>query len=345
METSCVNGPDLSICIPVYNCAEYLPAALDSILSQADDRTEVIVFDGGSTDQTPQLMQRYLTHPAVRYHRAAQRGGIDADLAACVALASAAYCWLFSGDDVMRPGAVQRARAWMGRNMDVIVCKHTICDIHMRFILDHPVLVPAHTTQRELSDREARLDWFSKAATTEAFFSFISGLVVRKQAWDRGRMPAGFECSCWAHVVRLLLLARDQLRVAYVPEVWLDQRGGNDSFARDGLVNRLRIGIEGYHRIADILYGQASEEAFHIRRVLRNEFTLRVFLITKAMCHAHPGRESESALDGLYARLHSDKSLRSRWLLMVYRMTPACVAWYLHRFIGAGRRLVAGARC
>ena len=78
----------VSVCIPVYNCAEYLPAALDSILDQAGDDVEVVVFDGGSTDGTPELMQGYASCSRVRYHRAAARGGIDADMAHTVARAS-----------------------------------------------------------------------------------------------------------------------------------------------------------------------------------------------------------------------------------------------------------------
>lgn len=49
----------LSIIIPVYNVSEYLPQCLDSILSQQDDRVEVIIIDDGSTDQSPELCDAY----------------------------------------------------------------------------------------------------------------------------------------------------------------------------------------------------------------------------------------------------------------------------------------------
>ena len=44
----------LSVCIPVYNCGKFLTEALESILSQAHDAIEVVVYDGGSTDDTAQ---------------------------------------------------------------------------------------------------------------------------------------------------------------------------------------------------------------------------------------------------------------------------------------------------
>jgi abequosyltransferase len=337
----------LSICIPVYNCGEYLPSAIDSILSQWEDRVEVVVYDGGSTDNTPELMQGYL-RPRLRYHRAEARGGIDADLAACVALSAGEYCWLFSGDDVMRPGALAKALEQIHTGSDAILCRHTICDIRMQVQYDHVVLrPPQEPAYVDLANITQRHSWFARAASTEAFFSFLSGIIICRQAWDRGRTNPAFAMSCWAHAERLLALGAQGLRVAYVPEIWLDQRGGNDSFARAGTVNRYRIAIEGYQDMADSLFGHDSFEAFHIRRVLRFEFTLRMFLDTKISCSERPERESRELLDRLYTRLHSDRSAVSFFFLWAYRLTPVWAAAYLRQAIrwlrGTLARRTAGA--
>ena len=42
----------LSIIIPVYNVEEYLPKCLNSIISQCDDRVQIILIDDGSTDNS-----------------------------------------------------------------------------------------------------------------------------------------------------------------------------------------------------------------------------------------------------------------------------------------------------
>ena len=45
-------GPyDLSFCIPTYNFADFLPQTLESIVSQADDRVQIVIVDGASTDK------------------------------------------------------------------------------------------------------------------------------------------------------------------------------------------------------------------------------------------------------------------------------------------------------
>lgn len=49
----------ISIIIPTFNRARYLPAAIDSVLSQGFDDCEVIVVDDGSTDDSLKLLAAY----------------------------------------------------------------------------------------------------------------------------------------------------------------------------------------------------------------------------------------------------------------------------------------------
>ena len=93
----------LSIAIPIYNFARFVPLTLDSIVAQDRvDEVEIVVVDGASTDDTPQVMEAYCAaHPQVRYVRLPQKGGIDRDMAIAFGQTSGDYCWLFSGDDIM----------------------------------------------------------------------------------------------------------------------------------------------------------------------------------------------------------------------------------------------------
>lgn len=51
--------PVLSVVVPVYNVAAYLPAALDSALSQSLKELEVIAVDDGSTDECSRILREY----------------------------------------------------------------------------------------------------------------------------------------------------------------------------------------------------------------------------------------------------------------------------------------------
>lgn len=48
-----------SVVIATYNCGHKLGATIDSVLSQPKDLYEMFVVDGGSTDQTAQLVEKY----------------------------------------------------------------------------------------------------------------------------------------------------------------------------------------------------------------------------------------------------------------------------------------------
>jgi abequosyltransferase len=302
---------------------EFVGQALDSILPQMTDEVEIVVYDGGSTDSTASLMESYVSNSAnLHYHRGAKRGGIDADLVKCVSFAQGEYCWLFSGDDVMRPKAIHKVLEWIERNHDVYICKHTICSKNMDVYHEHPVLKPDKAFVTNLNNPDERNEWFERAVTSEAFFSFISGLVVRREKWLSGQLPDEFNRSCWGHVARLFELIPTGLKVCYVPEVLLDQRGDNDSFRDKGIVNRFRIGIEGYHKLADIFFGHESKEAFNIRRVIRNEFPLASFLHAKLRCRNTPDIEDKQLLGDLINMAYCDTSLEGLRRRLCYYIFP-----------------------
>ncbi len=51
--------PQVSVIIPTYNRARYIARAVESVLSQTYRDFEIIVVDDGSSDNTPQVLERY----------------------------------------------------------------------------------------------------------------------------------------------------------------------------------------------------------------------------------------------------------------------------------------------
>lgn len=51
----------ISIVIPTYNCGNFLNFCLDSIVNQeySKDLIEILIIDGGSTDNTVETAQKY----------------------------------------------------------------------------------------------------------------------------------------------------------------------------------------------------------------------------------------------------------------------------------------------
>jgi abequosyltransferase len=299
--------PALSICIPTYNFGDFIGATLESIVSQLPENAEIVVLDGGSTDATAQVVVQFQAkYPQILYHRQGARGGIDRDMARSIDLARGLYCWLFSADDAMRPGSIEKIMRAIRTSRDVYLCKHTSCDFDMKAHGETAVLGIEKETTFDLGDAAQRLRYFELAQTTEAFFSFMGGIVVKREKWNSIPLNESFIGSCWAHVARMLELTTTGLSVTYIPEALLDRRGGNDSFADKGMVNRYRIAIDGYHRLAATFFASGSREAFHIRRVIRNEFNFMLFLYAEMQCRREPAKENLVLLNQLLHKAYCD---------------------------------------
>ena len=97
--------PRVSVIIPTYNYAHFLPDAVDSALRQTFRDYEVIVVDDGSTDHTPQVANRYDNH--IRYHRQDNRGLSAARNSGC-RIATGEYFAFLDADDVWDPEKLER---------------------------------------------------------------------------------------------------------------------------------------------------------------------------------------------------------------------------------------------
>lgn len=327
----------LSICMPTYNFGRFIAETLHSILEQdGAEEIEVVVLDGASADNTADIVTGLQKqYPQIKYFRLPVRGGIDRDMAKTVELASGEYCWLFSSDDIMRNGALELALNEIKQGYDLYLCRHAECTFEMQVLFEYPILCLNSEAVFDLANPEIRERYFSLAITTEAFFSFMGGLVIKKSTWDSVPLNEAFVGSCWALAARLFEVMRKRLTVKYVGKTCLYRRGENDFFMDKGVVNRLRIAIEGYHRLADTFFGHDSVEAFHIRRVLKNDFSVTVFSAAAQLCREKPETESKTLLDALVRQTYCDGSARdwrNRFLYAFYPLIAGVRRLYLATF-------------
>jgi glycosyltransferase involved in cell wall biosynthesis len=96
----------ISIVIPAYNYAAYLPEAIESVLSQGVEDIEIVICDDASTDDTPAVAQRYALDPRVRYLcNPVNLGAVD-NINYAMGLATGEYVLLLGADDYLEPGAL-----------------------------------------------------------------------------------------------------------------------------------------------------------------------------------------------------------------------------------------------
>jgi len=112
--------PAVSIILPTFNRAKFLPQAFASIRSQTFTDWELVVVDDGSTDNTHQLVEE-LTRgwpQRVRYHRQQNQGAYGARNTG-LDLARGGYIAFFDSDDVWLSHHLADCTAALSENPDV----------------------------------------------------------------------------------------------------------------------------------------------------------------------------------------------------------------------------------
>lgn len=98
--------PLISIVTPSFNQGEFIEATIQSVLEQDYPRVEHIVVDGGSTDNTLSILQKYETH--IKWRSEPDRGQADAINKGWQMASGEIVAWLNS-DDMYTPGAISAA--------------------------------------------------------------------------------------------------------------------------------------------------------------------------------------------------------------------------------------------
>ena len=98
----------ISVIVPCYNVAEWLPKCLDSILQQTYDNLEIIAIDDGSTDETGKIIDIYAARDSriVAIHQ--KNAGLVAVREKGIAIATGDYIGFVDGDDTISSDMYER---------------------------------------------------------------------------------------------------------------------------------------------------------------------------------------------------------------------------------------------
>ncbi len=94
----------VSIVIPVYNAQDYLHECIDSALSQTYDKTEIIIVDDGSTDNSPNILKKYENKIKIITKK---NGGTASALNLGIKNMTGTWFKWLSADDVLYPNALE----------------------------------------------------------------------------------------------------------------------------------------------------------------------------------------------------------------------------------------------
>ena len=110
--------PLVSLVTPSLNMARYLPVCIESVLGQDYPNIEYIVVDGGSTDGSLELLEKY--RGRLTYTTSRDRGPSDAAFKGFRQSHGEILAWL-NADDALEPGAIHTAVEYLQTHPDVDV--------------------------------------------------------------------------------------------------------------------------------------------------------------------------------------------------------------------------------
>lgn len=212
---------EISVALPVYNGANFLREALDSILAQDFSDFELVVSDNRSTDETPDILEEYAARDRrIRVHRSETFLPQAENVNRAVELCTGPWVKLFCHDDLMSTGCLSRLNEAMkdARISSVGLIGNRECWLFGNGFQYRPV---SEKGDEIIYQQGTNFLKSSLAGNGEIGLPSLTTAMVRRQAWsDLGGFDsrfAHFDVFFWTR----LLMTWDYL---FVPEILTTNR-------------------------------------------------------------------------------------------------------------------------
>jgi len=202
--------PLVSVVITAFNCAEFLTAAIDSVLAQTYRDYEIVIVNDGSTDDTDDVVQPYLKDQRLSYYKK-KNGGASSSRNLGIQNSRGDFVAFLDGDDLWEQRKLAEQMAVFERDPRVGVVFS-----HIRMI---------STTGKPIPYENPRCYRGFVLPHLYAYnFVPLSSSIVRRRLFDKCGMfdeslNMGMDYDLW---LRLSLLTEFD----YVPEVLIGYRVG-----------------------------------------------------------------------------------------------------------------------
>jgi glycosyltransferase involved in cell wall biosynthesis len=265
----------VSICIPSYNAARFLPAAIDSVLAQDFADFELVVSDDASTDDTAAVLGRY-ADPRLRVVRSEDRLGQAGNWNRCVELAGGEYVTLLHADDELLPGYLERAVAVLDAHADVRLVH---CSVEHIDEAGDPLFLQT-LLDEDLVDGDRLI---LRRLLLEGCVINPAGVMVRRTAYERAgpftdRIVWGVDWHMW---IRVAL----QGAVAYLAEPLARYREHGHSGTSAVMASGRNARDETW-AVEDLfaLVGQIRPELYVLKEPARRGVAHRTWCFAETMC-------------------------------------------------------------
>ena len=224
--------PLISVMIPVFNRADLLEDALQSVMCQYDEKLmEVWVVDDCSTTDNPEEIVNRYPPQSIKFYRQSQNVGQVRNLNKCIELANGTLIHILHCDDMVLPGFYQaimggysghpEAGAFFTRN-------HTINHDGSLLCVSEP-----------LQEQSGYIpNWFVKIATAQLVQT--PSIVVKKEVY--GKLGGFNQMLTWTEDWEMWVRISKIYPVYYINQVLAAYREANNSNSANSFITGRFIG-------------------------------------------------------------------------------------------------------
>lgn len=177
----------LSICIPTLNRADFIGETLNSIITQVNNQVEIVIVDGGSTDDTLHVVMQYQKKfDQIRYFKSNQTGknienilptnkGFDIDCNKAVEFAQGKYCWILPDDDLLKPKAIDTILDQLKYNYSLIIVNSQLMNNNLKHEISNKLL--------PLETNTIATDLESLFLNNSTYMTYVGCIVIDRNLW------------------------------------------------------------------------------------------------------------------------------------------------------------------
>ena len=225
--------PDLiSIAVPIFNTARFLPAALDSLLAQDYPHWECLLWDDGSTDGSGAVASAYAARdPRFRVLGDGRNRGVSPSCAAALSEARGDYVAILDSDDMLEPDALSSMLAFMQAQpqLGMAYSQYVEVDEHDAFLANGTRFLKPYSPQRLLVD-----------------FMTYQFRLLRAEAY---RSVGGFDpASAYAEDYDLCLRLSERYPIEHLPRALYRYRIRRDSISHASRLRQVQASFDAAQR-------------------------------------------------------------------------------------------------
>lgn len=241
----------LSVCIPTYNFEKYIKNCVESITNQNVNNKdfEIVIGDSSTNNKTFEVIKKLKKkNDNIVYKKFKQKSGIDIDLEKTSRICKGKYILFLSSDDSLIKGALDKIINFTKSNNEVYLFNRIICDKKLN-IKKKPYWIAKrfHKKTFHFSNKFSLKEYISNSNSIGALFSYMSCIVIKNHNYRQSKIFKKFIGTNYLHVQKIIsLLFKPNNKIQYFKDHLVLFRGDNDSFKKDGYINRILIDFYGY---------------------------------------------------------------------------------------------------